>query len=107
MKKPMTKSAANTARKFFELKKIDPQVFENMYLGMTVPQIQSFYGGPWTAAMLGGERITAPVVNQACITGIVCTKMAALDAARRALLPLDELSAHSTWRNNRLVAPAA
>ncbi len=73
------KLAAETARKFFEKQSIDPKVFENMYLGMTVPQIQSFYGGPWTAAMLGGEAITAPVVNQACITGIVCTKMAAQD----------------------------
>jgi acetyl-CoA acetyltransferase len=50
-----------------------------MYLGMTIPQTQCFYGGPWTAAMLGGERITGPVVNQACITGIVCAKFAAQD----------------------------
>jgi acetyl-CoA acetyltransferase len=71
--------AAKTARKFFELRKIDPARFENMYLGMTIPQPSCFYGGPWTAAMLGGERITGPVVNQACITGIVCTKLAAAD----------------------------
>lgn len=71
--------AAATGRKFFEMRKIDPKVFENMYLGMTIPQTQCFYGGPWTAAMLGGEGITGPVVNQACITGIVCTKMAAQD----------------------------
>ena len=71
--------AATTARKFFEVRKIDPKKLENMYLGMTIPQTQCFYGGPWTAAMLGGERISGPVVNQACITGIVCTKMAAQD----------------------------
>jgi len=71
--------AAATARKFFEVRKIDPKKLENMYLGMTIPQTQCFYGGPWTAAMLGGERISGPVVNQACITGIVCTKMAAQD----------------------------
>lgn len=71
--------AADTARKFFELRKIDPKGLDNMYLGMTIPQPSCFYGGPWTAAMLGGERITGPVVNQACITGIVCTKMAAQD----------------------------
>ncbi len=73
------KLAAETARKFFELRKIDPKGFDNMYLGMTIPQLSSFYGGPWTAAMLGGERITGPVVNQACITGLVCTKFAAQD----------------------------
>ncbi len=71
--------AAATARKFFEARKIDPKKLENMYLGMTIPQTQCFYGGPWTAAMLGGERISGPVVNQACITGIVCTKMAGQD----------------------------
>ena len=71
--------AAQTARKFFELRKIDVGHLENGYLGMTIPQTSCFYGGPWTMAMLGGERITAPVVNQACITGIVCTKLAAAD----------------------------
>jgi acetyl-CoA acetyltransferase len=71
--------AAKTARKFFELRKIDVARLDNMYLGMTIPQPSCFYGGPWTAAMLGGEHITGPVVNQACITGIVCTKFAAAD----------------------------
>jgi len=71
--------AAATTRKFLELRKIDPGMLENLYLGMTIPQTQCFYGGPWTAAMLGGERISGPVVNQACITGIVCAKMAAQD----------------------------
>jgi acetyl-CoA acetyltransferase len=71
--------AATTARKFFELKKIDVGRLDNGYLGMTIPQTSCFYGGPWTMAMLGGEKITAPVLNQACITGIVCTKLAAAD----------------------------
>ena len=71
--------AATTARKFFDKQGIDPAKFENMYLGMTIPQTQCFYGGPWTAAMLGAEGISGPVINQACITGAVCTKMAALD----------------------------
>jgi len=71
--------AAATGRAFFEKRGIDPGMFDNGYLGMTIPQTQCFYGGPWTVAMLGCERITAPVVGQACITGIVCVKMAAQD----------------------------
>jgi acetyl-CoA acetyltransferase len=71
--------AAKTGRKFFEQRKIDAGSIENGYLGMTIPQPSCFYGGPWTMAMLGGERITAPVIGQACITGIVCTKLAAAD----------------------------
>lgn len=71
--------AANTARKFFELRKINPERFDNLYLGLTIPQLQCFYGGPWMAGLLGNGQITGPVVNQACITGVVCVKMAAQD----------------------------
>jgi acetyl-CoA acetyltransferase family protein len=71
--------AANTARNFFEQKKIDPSNFDNLYLGQTIPQARCFYGGPWTAGLIGNGEITGPVINQACITGVVCTKMAAQD----------------------------
>ena len=73
------KLAAATAQKFFETRKITPDRFDNMYLGMTVPQQHSFYGGPWMAGMFGNGAITGPLVNQACITGVVCVKMASQD----------------------------
>ncbi|MCK4371951.1 MAG: thiolase family protein, partial [candidate division Zixibacteria bacterium] len=73
------KLAAATAQKFFEARKITPDRFDNMYLGMTVPQQHSFYGGPWMAGMFGNGAITGPLVNQACITGVVCVKMASQD----------------------------
>jgi acetyl-CoA acetyltransferase len=41
--------------------------------------LSCFYGGPWIAGLLGNGEITGPVVNQACITGVVCVKMAAQD----------------------------
>jgi len=62
--------AAKTARKFFELRKIDPSKFENLYLGQTIPQLRCFYGGPWMAGLIGNGDITGPVVNQACITAL-------------------------------------
>jgi len=71
--------AASTARKFFELRKVNPERFDNLYLGLTIPQLQCFYGGPWIAGMIGNEQITGPVVNQACITGVVCVKYASQD----------------------------
>lgn len=71
--------AAGTAGKFFENRKISPDKFDNLYLGQTIPQLQCFYGGPWIAGMLGNGNITGPVINQACITGAVCVKLASQD----------------------------
>ena len=71
--------AANTAQKFFELRHIRPDRFDNLCLGLTIPQLQCFYGGPWLAGLLGNGRITGPVINQACVTGVVCVKHAAQD----------------------------
>lgn len=71
--------AAKTAQQFFAKTKIDPAKLDNLYLGMTIPQTKCFYGGPWLAGMLGNGNITGPVVNQACITGAICVKMAATD----------------------------
>ncbi len=71
--------AANTARRFFELRKVDPSKFDNLYLGQTIPQPRCFYGGPWMAGLVGNGDITGPVINQACITGVVCVKMASQD----------------------------
>jgi len=71
--------AAGTAKRFFELRKIDPSKFDNLYLGQTIPQPRCFYGGPWMAGLVGNGDITGPVINQACITGAVCAKLASQD----------------------------
>ncbi len=73
------KLAASTAGKFFENRKISSAIFDNLYLGQTIPQLQCFYGGPWVAGLLGNGGITGPVINQACITGAVCVKLASQD----------------------------
>jgi acetyl-CoA acetyltransferase len=71
--------AAETGRRFFELRKLAAEKIDNIYLGQTIPQPSSFYGGPWLAGMLGAGHATGPVVGQACITGIMCMRMAAED----------------------------
>ncbi len=71
--------AATTAQTFFQKRNIDPLKLDNLILGLTIPQLHCFYGGPWIAGLLGNPEITGPVVNQACITGVVTVKMAAQD----------------------------
>ncbi|HQX17267.1 MAG TPA: hypothetical protein PLA27_12645, partial [Anaerolineales bacterium] len=38
------KFAAEVTRKALEARKVDPKIFSNVYLGMTVPAPASFYG---------------------------------------------------------------
>jgi acetyl-CoA acetyltransferase len=61
--------AAEIAVRALEERDISPQVFDNLYLGLTVPQKHSFYGGPWLGGLLGAETVTGPVISQACATG--------------------------------------
>ena len=62
------KFAADVTRKALEARNISPKTFSNVYLGMTVPAAQSFYGAPWLAGMIGAEGATGPVFSQACAT---------------------------------------
>ncbi len=76
------KLAANTAKTFLDARGISADVFDDLYLGQTVPQPNCFYGGPWLAALIGNDKITGPVVGQACITGVVTVQMAARELER-------------------------
>jgi len=62
------KFAADVTRKALEARNISPKIFSNVYLGMTIPATQSFYGAPWLAGMIGTEGVTGPVFSQACAT---------------------------------------
>ncbi len=61
--------AAEIAVRALEERNIAPQVFDTLYLGLTVPQKHSFYGGPWLAGLIGAEAVTGPIISQACATG--------------------------------------
>ncbi|MGD8996948.1 MAG: thiolase family protein [Anaerolineae bacterium] len=61
--------AADIARRALEERDVSPQVFDGLYFGITVPQMHSFYGGPWLAGLLGVETMTGPMIGQACATG--------------------------------------
>ena len=62
------KLAADVTRKALEARNISPKTFSNVYLGMTIPATQSFYGAPWLAGLIGAEGVTGPVFSQACAT---------------------------------------
>lgn len=61
--------ASEVAGKVLEDRGIPVETFTNLYLGITVPQKHSFYGSPWLAGLIGAERVTGPVISQACATG--------------------------------------
>jgi acetyl-CoA C-acetyltransferase len=50
---------------------------DELVLGLTVPQRQSFYGAPTLAARLGLGQVTGPLIMQACATSVACVHAAA------------------------------
>jgi len=70
------KFGAQMAQKFMESREISPKEFDSVILGNTVPQLSSFYGGPWIAGLLGAGHATGPVIGQACATSAKCVEYA-------------------------------
>ncbi len=48
---------------------LSADIFDAVFIGMSVPQKHSFYGAPWLAALIGATGVTGPVLSQACATG--------------------------------------
>lgn len=60
--------AAEIARKALQQRNISPEIFDTLFLGMTIPAEHSFYGSPWLAGLIGAPAISGPTINQACAT---------------------------------------
>ena len=71
------KFAAEITTKFLNNREISPNEFDEVILGITIPQLYCFYGGPWLASLIGAEHVTGPMISQACATGTNCISMAA------------------------------
>jgi len=54
-----------------------PWAIDELVLGLTVPQRQSFYGAPTLAARLGLDAVSGPLIMQACATSVACLHAAA------------------------------
>jgi len=70
---------AEICKRAFVGRRISPQIFDGIVLGMTVPQKSSFYGVPWVAGMIGAKGITGPTISQACATSAKCVSVASED----------------------------
>lgn len=75
--------AAEVAVRAMKERSISPDVFDGCCLGWTVPSRYSFYGGPWVAGLMGLESIPAPILSQACATGVRCIAYAAEEIQTR------------------------
>jgi acetyl-CoA acetyltransferase len=71
--------AADVCKKAMKKRNLNPEIFDSIVLGISVPQKHMFYGGPWMAALLGAPEITGPMVGQACATSTKCMQMAAAE----------------------------
>ena len=69
--------AASTAKRFFGLRGITPDIFDGIVFGSTVPQKMEFYSAPWFATLMGNPNISGPRVSQACATSTVSLNYAA------------------------------
>src|SRR5205085_12463677 len=50
---------------------------QELVLGLTIPQKESFYGAPTLAARLGFEGVSGPMISQACATSVAAIHAAA------------------------------
>ena len=69
--------AATTAKKFFELRGYNPSMFDGCVYGQTIPQYAWFYANPWFCALMGNDKISGPIISQACATSATCVYTAA------------------------------
>jgi acetyl-CoA acetyltransferase family protein len=69
--------AAATAKKFFALRGITPDIFDGIVFGSTIPQKGWFFDGPTFAMQMGNPNISGPRIAQACATSTVSIKVAA------------------------------
>lgn len=69
--------AAATAKRFFEIRGISPDIFDGIVFGATIPQKNWFFDAPNFAMLMGNPNISGPRVAQACATSTVSIKTAA------------------------------
>jgi len=63
---------AATAKRWIAEKKWDPQLFDYLYLGITIGQKHIFYGSTWAAGMMGIGHVPGVTLGQACTTSTTC-----------------------------------
>ena len=64
--------AAETSKRWFAEQAWGPEIFDYLFLGITIGQPQWFYGSPWAAALMGADGIPGAMISQACTTSATC-----------------------------------
>jgi acetyl-CoA acetyltransferase family protein len=59
---------SETSKRWIASKSWDAKRFDYVILGITVGQPKLFYGGPWSAALIGAEDTPGLLISQACST---------------------------------------
>jgi acetyl-CoA acetyltransferase len=62
------KLAADTCKKYMQLRGYYPAMLDGSVFGMTIGAPAWFYGNPWFCALIGNEKISGPIISQACAT---------------------------------------
>ena len=60
--------AADVAKNALRARDMAPEIFDALFLGMTVIAEHSFYGAPWLSGLIGASDISGPTINQVCAT---------------------------------------
>jgi acetyl-CoA C-acetyltransferase len=88
-------AAAVTIRALAD-RSIDPEIVDEIVLGITIPQPGSFFGTPALAGRVGVPGVTGPMIAQACATGVAALHAAAAavdgDGAVRLVVTTDRTS---------------
>lgn len=77
---PITLSA-ETAKRWFADKDLDPTIIDYLYFGMTVAQYRIFYSHNWAGALMvdGKKDIPGLFIHQACTTSTTCLHLSAVN----------------------------
>lgn len=73
------KFAAYVTAKELKRRNLDPAIIDAGILGISVPQLASFYGLPWLTGMIGAAKAGGPTISQACATSVRSLLTAASD----------------------------
>ena len=69
--------AAWNAKREMARRGLQELAIDSGVLGMSVPQLGSFYGLPWATGMMGLASVAGPTISQACATSARCLSLAA------------------------------
>jgi acetyl-CoA acetyltransferase len=97
--------AAETAKRALVERQTEPDSFEALYLGVTIPAKFSFYGAPWLAGMIGAECTTGPTFSQACATSARVIASAACEVETHSSRTILCITADRTSNGPHLLYP--